>query len=182
VVVDDAFVVVGGADGARVLAAVNVLETGGSTLMWSQPIGTGIAPDALVFHGVGVHVEENKKLGTRFGHLYVFGGGDGRRAGQKLHHLNMHTMRWSEVTMDPKNEVVPEARAGHAMCQELDSKDKKMTHIYMFGGYMGGIGFLNDLFKLDCSTPSVSLETLFVKITLSHSFSCVVLSQRNHCG
>ena len=86
----------------------------------------------------------------------MFGGGDGRRAGQKLHHLNMHSMRWSEIVMDPKNEVVPESRAGHAMCQDIDSKTKQ-THIYMFGGYCGGVGFLNDLYKLDCSRPSVSL-------------------------
>ena len=42
----------------------------------------------------------------------------------------------------PLPTVVPEARAGHS-ATTVDNAD-----IYIFGGYLGGVGFLNDLYKL----------------------------------
>jgi hypothetical protein len=40
--------------GVRVLSDINILDT--HQLQWSQPVGNGTAPEALVFHGMSFYI------------------------------------------------------------------------------------------------------------------------------
>ena len=91
-------------------------------------------------------------------HVYVFGGGDGKMTNNQLHVLDVVRGRWE--TPQTTGEY-PGPRMGHCA-------GGFGTDMFVFGGYAGGIGYVDEVFQLDVSTLQWSRPQIIIQSMWDH--------------
>eukprot|EP00966_Prymnesium_polylepis_P240404 5559337-Prymnesium_polylepis.1 len=142
--------VYGGASGGRPLSELYVLDL--SRSYWERAILTdprAEGPPALVGHAAAfVEVGQQSNLAkdsvSNIGKkLLVFGGGDGRRAGNTTLVVDVETLETHPLDV---RGTPPLARVGHA-CALV-----KGSLLYVFGGFVRKLGYMFDVHVLNLDT------------------------------
>lgn len=133
VMVGTRMIVFGGGEGwgADCFNDLHVLDCDfdANVFMWLRPAFTGMPPAPRTGHCAAI-VRSS---------MFVFGGGDAKRALNDLHILHVDTMTWSRPS---DTGAVPRARAGHSMTAAADM-------LVLFGGATPEGACFNDMYVLD---------------------------------
>lgn len=133
----------GGGDGSHIFNDVYTLDL--STMLWNKPTIKGTPPIQRWGH-TSVCIGQS---------IYIFGGYDGTKMLNDVHILNTETLTW-ESPRNPKQEMAPSPRAGHASC--LVTVDKNQS-VLVFGGGDADKVF-NDTYLFNIATQTWSIPNI----------------------